>query len=65
MTRNNDRSRIEQGRRRVWHMMTKKEEQATFTEMINGTEKDYAIIGEHYKLLLKTYQIEFLNIYQF
>ena len=53
MTRNNDRSRIEQGRRRVWHMMTKKEAQATFTEMINGTEKDYAIIGEHYKAFAK------------
>ena len=22
--------------------------QATFTEMLNGTEEDYAIIGEHF-----------------
>ena len=33
--------------------------QATFTEMLNGTAEDYAIIGEHASEFAQIYLIEF------
>ena len=35
------------------------DKQATFTEMLNGTAEDYAIIGEHGARLQRNYLIGF------
>ena len=53
MTRNNDRSRIEQGRRRVWHMMTKKEK--TLKDVIEQT-KHNVYLGKFWNRYIQEFQ---------
>ena len=53
MTRKNDRSRIEQGRRRVWHMIKRREK--TLKDVIEQT-KHNAYLGKFWNRYIKEFQ---------
>ena len=52
MTRKNDRSRIEQGRRRVWHMMTRKEK--TIKDIVDNSQNAY--LGKFWNRYIQEFQ---------